>query len=589
MLAASVVIFALAGGLILAIVVACLASVIVHRVTRAIGPIARRALRRIRGTWLFALLALGSAAVIAPSCGSGEVPEPDPTSPPVPLPGATYPLTKAPASQMSNLWARVVDDASANNGDTIEVVANGNGQLVVSGAGTSSSGGVISGTVTANQGLPGDAGPWPVSLSAPITIVTDGGTLGTVNQGLGNDGGSPWSVVDTTGSLAQATAQNDAPSPLNGVQIGGTNAFSGNFQFSTVVDTSPETGRPSIGLDFVIDRAEFPLPISATDVDSGVPAALTARDTSALVPGSESLFVYVVNPLTATIDGGSLTGNQGTPNAGGVLAWPELLQAPDADAGGAPRTITSSDTSAFVTGSRSLDVQVTVPVTVMAAGGQGVATSALQSSVQGTAGTPATAVVSVQGVVGGQVVPVSGSVMILGTPTVDQGTSPWVTSISAALPAGANTIGAVNQGTSPWVTSNAQLPASPGQKAASGSLPVIDATGKTYQSAAGATPAVIPIACVQIFTGANVVRYWEVFNGGGGTANLAFFDATAQPAAGTIPLYIAVVTAGGLLTVSVFKIPVINGLRLCPVTGGGPYVAVGAALSGVSYTLTMDN
>jgi hypothetical protein len=80
-----------------------------------------------------------------------------------------FPLTKPSSAQQSNLWARVVDPSSPLTGDTIELVADGEGHLY-----TDSTSVVVlpdggfpvffpdGGTITANQGTPG-ASAWPVS------------------------------------------------------------------------------------------------------------------------------------------------------------------------------------------------------------------------------------------------------------------------------------------------------------------------------------------------------------------------------------------------------------------------------------------
>lgn len=100
----------------------------------------------------------------------------------------------------------------------------------------------------------------------------------------------------------------------------------------------------------------------------------------------------------------------------------------------------------------------------------------------GTAGTPGTAVLTVQGITGGTPQPVSGTVAISGTVAVTQSTSPWVTSISTALPTGANTIGAVTQASGPWTQNLTQVGGAAialGQAAMAASIPVAIASNQT--------------------------------------------------------------------------------------------------------------
>lgn len=75
--------------------------------------------------------------------------------------------------------------------------------------------------VTSNQGKPGKQGPWPV------TVQSGSSTIGTVTQGVGQDGGA-WNVwqwpkvvvapvatdVNCSGALADGGGQTAAPSSL---------------------------------------------------------------------------------------------------------------------------------------------------------------------------------------------------------------------------------------------------------------------------------------------------------------------------------------------------------------------------------------
>lgn len=53
-------------------------------------------------------------------------------------------------------------------------------------------------TVKADQGRPGNQGPWPVTSSNSGQVTVDGGFV-TVNQGLSRDGGRTW-IVETSPS-----------------------------------------------------------------------------------------------------------------------------------------------------------------------------------------------------------------------------------------------------------------------------------------------------------------------------------------------------------------------------------------------------
>lgn len=129
-----------------------------------------------------------------------------------------------------------------------------------------------------------------------------------------------------------------------------------------------------------------------------------------------------------------------------------------------------------------------------------------------------------------------------------------------------------------------QLPSSLGAKARASSLSVTPATTTIYQAGA----ATIPIAGQQIVSGAGILRFSQVYNGSNGTIVWAFFDATAQPTTGTVPLLQTTATTLNITTTATTVIPFQNGLWFAVQTGLGTYAAVGGTTASITYSCAVE-
>lgn len=499
------------------------------------------ALRSLRADHVFAAIVIATGVAIGFSCGSGEDPAPDPTSTNLSaqLPGL-YPLTKPPSAQMSNLWARVTDDASANFGDTIELTANGSGELLVSSAGTSSGGS------------------------------SSGGIAATVNQGLPNDGGAAaWHVADTTGFVAQATVAVTDPPPARGVEIAVQSDQIRDTVYPTAYDTSAFTGRDSMALDVQVNGfdGDAGLPISdllldttvgpigsgtmvnaqsvqdpsgnglALDTTLSLPMGLpgggppVATVSVAGIADDKNIYplhidtngnldtipadggVWHVTGLVA-IDGGTVLANQGAPNDGGTNAWPVLLEGQNASDAGT-LTVTVFDTSSITGGkpTRALDVIIDG----QAGGALTVSDAVLEASVGAVGATPPTRAYFVAGVdtsnhvrplltdlsgdlqtsVVASVLPTNASTSALQSSV--QGTVgaavPFVAEAAGCTDGSATRIASCSTG-GVLNVADAQLPASLGAQAAAASLSVVPATGATFPIS-GTVTVTGPVAVTQ--------------------------------------------------------------------------------------------
>lgn len=125
--------------------------------------------------------------------------------------------------------------------------------------------------------------------------------------------------------------------------------------------------------------------------------------------GNNTCFdVNASNPLPVTGSGGSSTANQGTPNAGGALAWPV--------------------------------VQASQPLPT------GAATSALQSQPMSNAGVGTTTALTVQGNPSGLAIPISGTVTSSGTATTTPGQRIIVALDISIVTTGGTAVTALNAG-----------------------------------------------------------------------------------------------------------------------------------------------
>ena len=238
-----------------------------------------------------------------------------------------------------------------------------------------------------------------------------GGSIG--NSSFGATQSGSWTVTANLGTLGgAATAANQTAS----YGTAGSPA-------STVVSVQ---GVPS-GTAVVVSAAALPLPTNAAEETGGNLAVIagavsssvvqsnvkqvggTAASTGAGAVGSGSQRVAVAQDVTTLA--GSAPGTAGTPSVNVVsvqgvssgTAVPVSATALPLPTGAATQTTLAAVLSALGTPMQNSGGSVTANLGTLG----GAATAANQTSVQGTAGSPASTVVSVQGVSGGAAVPVS--------------------------------------------------------------------------------------------------------------------------------------------------------------------------------------
>lgn len=152
-------------------------------------------------------------------------------------------------------------------------------------------------TVTSNQGKPGTQGAWPVS----ITAAADGGSLGPVSQGPGQDGGV-WGVS----ALAEGTVGSATPTRANAVGVtDGTNL---RVPMAYDVDTS---GSTSWGAGSVVIGPNF-----------GGANIANVEGTAPTTSGATGLYVWaipkdVTNPVSTAV---SCSGTSATAAPSSVLS-----------------------------------------------------------------------------------------------------------------------------------------------------------------------------------------------------------------------------------------------------------------------------
>ncbi len=238
-----------------------------------------------------------------------------------------------------------------------------------------------------------------------------GGSIG--NSSFGATQSGSWTVTANLGTLGgAATAANQTAS----YGTAGSPA-------STVVSVQ---GVPS-GTAVVVSAAALPLPTNAAEETGGNLAVIagavsssvvqsnvkqvggTAASTGAGAVGSGSQRVAVAQDVTTLA--GSAPGTAGTPSVNVVsvqgvssgTAVPVSATALPLPTGAATQTTLAAVLSALGTPMQNSGGSVMANLGTLG----GAATAANQTSVQGTAGSPASTVVSVQGVSGGAAVPVS--------------------------------------------------------------------------------------------------------------------------------------------------------------------------------------
>ena len=175
----------------------------------------------------------------------------------------------------------------------------------------------------------------------------------------------------------------------------------------------------------------------------------------------------------------------------------------------------------------------------------------------GTAGSPGTAVLTVQGISGGTAVPISGSVGLTGT-----------------LPAFGSTP-SVNQGTSPWIVAGGGTAGSPGtavltvQGVGSGTaMPISGTVSLSANSQANAVPQatstfaatafdLAATAATQVKATAGNVWGWYGYNPNTSTCFLQFYN-SASATLGTNALHPFGILAGGSFNIAPGSIALFN-------------------------------
>jgi hypothetical protein len=287
----------------------------------------------------------------------------------------------------------------------------------------------FSGSISGNAaaGLTGAAVP----TSADYLGVTIAGTLtGVTGVSLTNAKAVTVAIVDGSGN--QITS------------------FGGGTQYATGTAVATPTGTAALGwegtnvrilstnasgqLNVIFPSAQ-PVTLTSTTITGTVAVTGTFFQATQPVSGTVAVSNF---PATQPVSGTVTVGNASIPVTQSGTWTDTVTQATAANLNATvvfPSAQAVTLASTTITGSVSV-TQGTSPWIV--AGG-------------GTAGSSGTAVLTIQGISGGTVVPVSlTSTTVTGTVAVTQSTSPWVVSLASTTVTG--TV-AVTQSTSPWVVS----------------------------------------------------------------------------------------------------------------------------------------
>lgn len=209
--------------------------------------------------------------------------------------------------------------------------------------------------------------------------------------------------------LTNETIADGGTLPARGVQVGGTDGT----VFQVLSTDSAGRLNTNVNGTVPVSASSLPLPTGASTA-AKQPALGTAGTPSADVVSVQGVSGGTAVPVSGSVTTGGLTDTQLRASAVPV----SLAALPALVAGAA--TIGKVDQGTAGASAWKVDPSgVTSPVSAAALPlPTGAATAAKQPAL-GTAGTPSTDVVTVQGISGGTAQPVSGTVAISGTPTVD--------------------------------------------------------------------------------------------------------------------------------------------------------------------------